>query len=362
MRIQMDFVAAEGIADALMAQSDQMASYSEAISSVSGRLPGMGSSDFMIRAAIRTLSTECGNEGRLLRTLSAKLRTVIRYYREAEQAALEGRSGDYGPSWIDDVLGNLFDGDGDADEPDNPFAWEASDWFELIGQAGIIGTFISTVGSMLTGDGELTDYLNLGKNLSDLVGGICGAVEHSNWAEALFGLDDGIKTVADQLDELNLGNATSTAGKAAVVAKWAGYAFTGLINLAENAEEFDGTGNYGRMVGETVFETATDIGLTIGATAAVSAGLTALGVVSAPAVVVGGLAVGVVWGANAICEWATGGRDLGEVVGDFAMDVVEGAGELISDAAEGLADLASDVGGAIADGASAIWDGICSWF
>ena len=362
MRIMVDFAAAEGVADALVTHSSSMGKYSEQISAVAGRLPGMGSSDFMIRAAIRTLSTECANEGRLLAGMSAKLRLVIRYYREAEKAALEGGSGDYSHTWMDDVLGNLFDGDDDEDDSNNPFAWEASDWFELIGQAGIVGTFISTIGSMLAGDGEITDYLNLGKNLSDLAGGVLGAIDHANWAEALFGLDDGMKTVADQLDELNLGNATSTAGKAAVVAKWAGYAFTGLINLAENAEEFEGTGNYGRMVGETVFETATDIGLTIGATAAVTAGLTALGVVSAPAVAVGALAVGVVWGANALCEWITDGRDIGEVVGDFAMDVIEGAGDLISDAAEGIADWASDVGGTIADGASAVWDEICSWF
>lgn len=210
--------------------------------------------------------------------------------------------------------------------------------------------------------GAIKDFFSGGANILFGVGQMTEGATAGEWFDNLLGLtasniDDWDDAVDDWINKHNFGKQTTTAGKAGVICQWAGYALSFLCSGVENYGEFDGDMGNARFWGETVIEGSVDIGLGIGA------GIAAAAICPAtwPAIAVGAVGVGAVWVANGVCEWITGGRDIGEVVSDFVCDGVEAAVEFAQDVGEAASDFFHDAGEAISDGVEAAWDGVCDW-
>lgn len=139
-------------------------------------------------------------------------------------------------------------------------------------------------------------------------------------------------------------NAETVGEKIKVGTKWGGLALSAIGNGIDNYEEF-GTIKSGRFWAETVTETAVDV--LIGAAA--TAGATALLGATAPAVVVGGIAAGVVWVADGITKAITHGeKGLTEVVSDAILDtgeaIIKGGKKAISYIKNGVSNLKNNIG------------------
>ncbi len=229
-------------------------------------------------------------------------------------------------------------------------SWTLGNTLEVISEAGIIGNVVSAIGSLITGDWTAENIIStLKTSVLPAIGNISATVSkgsNANWRDTLLGLGNGLagldtssagKTFTSSLNkqfgqDLSLTGAKSVGDKIKVGTKWGGYALSLVSNFLENKEEFEGTGETGRMIAEIGIETVVDIGVGAAATAAVSAGAAALvsaGLITfAPAVAIGAGAVAVAWAANSVCEWITGGKDIGEVAADFVCDVAEAVGEI----------------------------------
>lgn len=203
-----------------------------------------------------------------------------------------------------------------------------------IGKAGIAGSIISTVYRLITGDQTAADYLKAIKSLIPGLGGIATVISKggAEWASRLIGWNatDVSKSFLENWKNQFPTNTTSATKTIGTIAKWAGHLLTVVANGAENAEEFKGTGNTGRAIGETVFESAVDIGVGTACTAVAATVIAALaGTATAPALLVAGTGAVLYTGANELCKWASGGRDLGEVIADGICDGIENIGNAV---------------------------------
>ena len=125
------------------------------------------------------------------------------------------------------------------------------------------------------------------------------------------------------------------------VTKWIGTAADVIDNGMKYGEKVnDGDMSVSEAVASTMIETGYDALIGMGASAVATAGLAALGVTAAPAVVIGAGAAAIVWGADQLVSNFTDYDSLGEAA--TAMTVK--AGEVIM------------------DGVSTAWDGICDFF
>lgn len=148
-----------------------------------------------------------------------------------------------------------------------------------------------------------------------------------------------------QLDK-GLGAFTEKGAKS--IFAWAGVAVSAIANGFQNYNEAkSGKISTGRAVAETVTETAVDVGTGILVGAAVSAGIAAVGWVSAPAIAVGAITAGVMIGADSICKWITKSvtgesKGLTETVSDFVLDVGEATVKSGKKIVSGLANTVSN--------------------
>lgn len=133
-----------------------------------------------------------------------------------------------------------------------------------------------------------------------------------------------------------IGNFAGSNGVGAAIASWSAVAINGILNWQSNKEEqanSNGTMSDGRVVAETITETAIDTGLMIGATAIAGAAVTAL----FPAVSAGVLVVAasglVVAGINAGFK-AVVGKSFTEWASDTILDSLEFVGSKIGNAAK----------------------------
>ena len=229
------------------------------------------------------------DEKRSLKSLSDGLTAVKKEYTEFENK----------------IAGNIRSvsaEDVEAEEHSFEFPW--SDLWSMISEGGIVGSGIAAAANMVTEEwsiGSIIDTAGYGISaIGDAAEAAANGTE-TDWAEALFGLDDVFK----EMDFTDLTGA-QRAGKAfkqslinswddlipdmklfdsgakfterlSSFAKWAGPILTVGSNLFENIEEFKGQdGKTGRIIAETAVESAVDIGLGIAATAGVTAAAAAL--------------------------------------------------------------------------------------
>lgn len=285
---------------------------------------------------VRQIARDLDKERQNLRHLESGLRTILRLYGNCEN------------SLLDSGLGSMFS--------------------KMIGGAGSLGAAEKIVESVLNGNvfEAMKNSLELGKNV--VIWHSKGKPVNAEWFKRAAGLStaanaqilnnalalpNGLTQASDIKSFLTTHpiqsgkNLFSEAMKGEVnnwkppqgggskadwakpVCKWAGAAISTITSGIENYKEFDGFS--GRMLGETVVETATDIGVGMIVKGAVGAGAAAIaaaaGVAGAPAVVVGAATVAVTWALNWGCSKLTGGKDIGEVVGDFVCDKAEQIGD-----------------------------------
>lgn len=190
-----------------------------------------------------------------------------------------------------------------------------------------------------------------------------GATASSTFLEKL-GL-----ALGDELSKYKLNTgAAETGGSAAswlgTVAKWAGVVVEGVTEGIENYNEFKDSGNWGRMIGETILEGGTDIGLGIGASAVIGALLAGTG---APVIAVVAAGAGVVYLANKGCEWVTEkffgeAKDIGEVVSDLVIDGGKAVINTISDGVSNVVNGIQNTADAIGRGLDQIGSSISALF
>lgn len=235
------------------------------------------------------------------------------------------------------------------EESTKPFAWSWKDTWDIIKEVGIIGKATGGIAQFVTEKDSNKKLQKLLKTIVATVGDVGQLTEKgltsSDAIKQLLGLQDFYENLdvdhlfssyfkKEFIDDLGLNGAKTTVDKVKVSTKWAGHILSLVTNAFENYEEMKEPGgiSFERAVSETVVETGVDILLNAGITAGVSVVLggilTAVGApVMVPAVVVGGLTVGVTWAANGVCKWLTDGKDIGEVVADAVCDF----GETIDD-------------------------------
>lgn len=296
-------------------------------------------------SSLDRLIVRLDNDRNHLRKLSMGLSSILNQYCIHEQRVIDRI---HAPAVTDEENAvTSAEGEPAMEETEiEIFSWE--DFWKLVSEIGIAGAIISSIGGLITGGLTPISVATAFDSILKAVGGVASKIATGpgvSWKDAILGLDNGLSGINTSsggkaftsslkkqfVDDLSFGSAKTVADKVAVGVKWGGYALTGVTNLLENIEEFQGVeGAAERIISETVVETGVDIGLGAITTAGVSAGLAALGVTAPPVVVVGLASAGVVWAANGVCKWVTGGKDIGEVTAD----TFTAAKEVVSDAVD----------------------------
>lgn len=250
--------------------------------------------------------------------------------------------------------------------------WLNYGWKEILSGAGYIGTIYSLINDIKNGK-TWRDFAKNGVNAYQFLSGaaktynnykkIGNAVGTKNamawWAKNVTGLKPlgRASTAKNPFTRFanNLTNKTSpfnaqfknvvdnfkgVNGVGKAVASWGAVAVNGVLNWFNNKDEqasSNGTMSDGRVIAETITETAVDTALTYGTGIVVGAAVTAaLGTVAAPGVVVVAASGAVVAGLNAGVKALTGKTttewisdavlDTGEAIGNAAKNVSESIG------------------------------------
>ena len=345
----------------LRVYSNQIEDLQRQMNDVAARMTGLQiGSVLQIKASSALIGriTDCKwatiNQASNLGKLARGLDDVADLYDRTENNLKEPKTA--AQAVIQDVtqtIENVVDWD---TEEDGGWSDHFPSWGDFLGWLGRKSVPFSVLASLYSfSSGDAKGVVSGLKNLTYAIGNGAKAIfnttsggANADWFQRFMGFNaQGVTTLGDSwqkfLDSMNLGKQTTTAGKVAVVAKWAGYGLTIAGNVLDNVNEYqDGGMTVGRAVGETVVESAVDIGLSIGAGVLIAAALPA----TAPAIVVGAVGAGVVWVGNEVCEYITGGRDIGEVVADAVCDTAE----WIGDRAEDIGNAVQDFGESVADG------------
>ncbi len=146
-------------------------------------------------------------------------------------------------------------------------------------------------------------------------------------------------------------------GVGRAVSTWASVAVDGVVNFFDNKEEqklSNGEMSDGRVVAETITETAIDTALTYGAGIAVGAAVAACTTVALPGVVVTAAAGLLVAGVNAGVKALTG-----KSTTEWASDAILDAGEAVVNT---VGKAAKKVSNAIGDAANGVKNAVGGWF
>ncbi len=335
-------------------------------------LDGICVKDWMVKKSLKKISGVMDEEIRQLQNMSQILEYGCQLYQKCEEnlAQMTCQPLEY-------------DHEDGASEDSKEHIWDYIQWKDLvkiIGGLEGIGSGLAIGLNYWTVERNAKNDVGTLKYMTSAIGKIAGAIGkiaegkiEVNW-QKWIGLNDAFEKIdpssfgkavkssfAKELDNLKFAKSEGAAGKVKTATKWAGYALTFASNYIENQEERKEDGiSKARVWAETGIETATDILLGMGGTAVVSGAVAAAGITAGvPAIVIGGAGAAVVVGANAVCKWATGGRDIGEVVADAVCDVtkdvvLENLGEL----GRGAARITNQFKAAF----SAPWKSICGAF
>ena len=249
------------------------------------------------------------------------LELCIRHYENAENKLLGNK--------ISDVPTNV----GNAGDT-------LKDYFmKFFGKAGLVGATAGMIDKFIGGVLEpswknVLEFTKSGiKFMEKAVGAAKKAGSVTQKWSSLFGAET--KTAQEVVDGA-LDKFSFAKDKVKASASWATVAVNGIINFIDNKEEFEGTGNTGRMVAETITETAVDAALDIGLTTAIGAGLVAVGVATGPVGIIAAVgAVGAKMALDATCNWLVG-KDFTEAVSDVIVDHGMAVAEDIQEVGKGF--------------------------
>ena len=247
--------------------------------------------------------------------------------------------------------------------------WSNYGWKEILSGAGYIGTIYSLINDIKTGK-TWQDFAKHGVNAYQFlsraaktynnykkIGNAVGTkTAMAWWAKNVTGLKPlgRASTAKNSFTRFanNLTNKTSpfnaqfknvvdnfkgANGVGKAVASWGAVAVNGVLNWFNNKDEqanSNGTMSDGRVIAETIAETAVDTALTYGTGIVVGAAVTAaLGTVAAPGVVVVAASGAVVAGLNAGVKALTG-----KTTTEWISDAVLDTGEAISNVAKNVSE------------------------
>lgn len=356
-RIIIDFNALNRISSKLRKASQEM---DDAMDSLSGLYPTKAAgADLQLYDCGCTLSTiHAGVSATNVSSAISNYRSAIRRlsdYSDSLAAAVNDLADDYRKmeKSIAGDVGVLPQNTEDAasDEGGSSFDWTGifnwNNLLKIISSFGVVGPVISTIGQWITGGLSTSSVLKMLGYGTKAIGAFAKNVKNNSFDWSKFdwlGLMPKDKMTygeafQKQLDSLDFGQATSTSGKIAVAAKWAGHIITvvteGIENIAVNEE--------GNSLGRAIAETAGESAVKIVGGIALTAALTAVG---APAVVAG-VVVGAVWiVGDAITEHLIG-KDMAEAASDLILDTASAAIDIGKDIAKDIGSAARQAGKAI---------------
>jgi len=247
--------------------------------------------------------------------------------------------------------------------------WSNYGWKEILSGAGYIGTIYSLINDIKNGK-TWRDFAKNGVNAYQFLSGAAKTYNNYKkignavgtktamawWAKNVTGLKPlgRASTAKNPFTRFanNLTNKTSpfnaqfknvvdnfkgANGVGKAVASWGAVAVNGVLNWFNNKDEqanSNGTMSDGRVIAETITETAVDTALTYGTGIVVGAAVTAaLGTVAAPGVVVVAASGAVVAGLNAGVKALTG-----KTTTEWISDAVLNTGEAIGNAAKNVSE------------------------
>lgn len=251
--------------------------------------------------------------------------------------------------------------------------WANFGWKEILSGAGYIGTIYNLINDIRDGK-TWNDFTKAGVDTYQFLSGatktynnykkIGNAVGTKTamawWAKNITGLKPlgRASTAKNPFTRFanNLTNKTSpfnaqfknvvdnfkgANGVGKAVASWGAVAINGVLNWFSNKEEqasSNGTMSDGRVIAETITETAVDTALTYGTGIVVGAAVTAaLGTVAAPGIVVVAASGAIVAGLNAGVKALTG-KTTTEWISDTILDTGEAIGSAVSNAAKSVSE------------------------
>lgn len=251
--------------------------------------------------------------------------------------------------------------------------WSEFGWKQLLSGAGYIGTIYNLISDLKNGK-SWRDFAKAGVDTYQFLSGAAKTYNNYKkignavgtktamcwWAKNITGLKalgraSSAKNPFTRFAN-NLTNKTSpfnaqfkniinnfkgANGVGKAVASWGAVAVNGVLNWFSNKDEqanSNGTMSDGRVVAETITETAVDTALTYGAGIVVGAAVTAaFGTVAAPGIVVVAASGAVVAGINAGVKALTG-KTTTEWISDTILDTGEAIGNAISNAAQNVSE------------------------
>ncbi len=345
------------------------------ISSINCGLSFSGSASANITQSLKMITQDISGERQTVSRLGAVLTHAISRYQscESEIAGIAQK----------DVAGNA-----DSFEEEYSDNSESADMLakllkSLIGKFGVIGKGTGAVIDFFDDEKSIGEKVTKGFSAAAGIAGVIGkwmskGMKNDEFLAYFFGLNS--KTILEDSTFLgalqkefsnylfensdDMTGAVKVGDRLSVAAKWAGGVLTLIEKGFENYDEYQkGEISAQRAVAETVMETAVDLGTDALLTAGATAGLAAMGITAAPAVVIGGGVVLAKWGMDYICEnmW---GKDFTEVVSDGILDmgeaIAEGIGYVASNVAEGAKIVWDTVGEAVGEAAKSAADGVIS--
>lgn len=266
-----------------------------------------------IQSNLKKISSGVSKKSVNVNNMAAAVGKCAVQYKDSERNICETANGEYTTrDKIEDTIDNLW---------------------KMLSKFGIGGSAVNTL-KELFGEGDILGGL---KGLSDVIYKVSQGVVKvgkgdATWAQMIFGTNKlSPKSFIDNLGEQfrkycnfdGAGNTIST------VAKWAGAVVSGVSNWLDNLDEGNTTG---RVLGETVVETAYDVVL---GTALYAGAATILGTVGAPALAVAAAAgvatVAVTWIADVVTkEFVSEDLTFKEMISDGVVNVVEGAVDTVT--------------------------------
>lgn len=326
----------------------KLSSIGSDVQSVCNRLSSFtGYSTSSITAMKKAVTSIKGSGSSITRLCDAGEQAMLEYYNCEKSIAGSGDSKKF--SEIEKTRSNI-----------------EVDWkpiLSIIGQFGIMGGTMDALFS------AANDPKAIGKSVTKLVGNgakvaskisdgklidIWGTstVDAIGFSENLAVKLDGY-IINNPYNSSNMSVAAKNAANVGAVAKWCGVAVSGMLNFAENVEEYNADFSNPRLYAETLGETAVDVGLGIFVGAAVAA----LAGASAPVWAVGVVSTGVVLGLDWVSEKIFE-EGFSELVSDVVWDATEAVGSAVQKAGEFIGDAVS----ATANRISAGWNKLKSWF
>ena len=249
--------------------------------------------------------------------------------------------------------------------------WSNYGWKEILSGAGYIGTIYSLISDIRNGK-TWSDFAKTGVSTYQFLSGaektfnnykkIGNAVGTRTamawWAKNAMGLKPlgrastaknpftrFANNLTNKTSPFNaqfknvVGNFKGTNGVGRAVASWAGVTVSGIVNAFSNLDEqkaSNGAMSTGRVVAETITETAVETALTYGTGIVVGAAVTAaLGASAAPGIVVVAASGAVVSAFNAGIKALTGNTTT-EWISDGILDTSKAIGNAVSGAANSL--------------------------